>query len=136
MRGREPWNKAKALRELEAIGILRLKIAFSGGNDEGGVDDYTIDATVPNMAVPSLERVYPDLYDPTTRKYSERELSPAERATNELLDLLEGPIDDRYGSFAGDFHVSGVLHYDVPNRKVWIGGDEAQPREEPFSDEL
>jgi len=136
MRGREPWSKAKALRELEAIGILRLKIAFSGGNDEGGVDDYTIDATVPNTTVPALERVWPDQYDAALKRYVQRELTPAERATNELLDLLEGPIDERYGSFAGDFHVSGVLHYDVPGKKVWIGGDEEEPRAEPFSEEL
>ena len=137
MMGRGPFDKRKALSELSKLGILKIRISFSGGNDEGGVDAIEVlkwaDGADQSL---SLDRIYPDQYDTDLKRYVYRDMTLAEQTTNNLLDLIEQPIDDRYGSFAGDFHVSGYLHYDVAEGRVWIGGEEETPPAEGFSDEL
>ena len=131
LRGRPPFDQRAALRLLAAEGIGVLHIEFSGGNDEGAVDGYTAKAPDGSDLPFKFERVWPDEFVPG-EGYRERKLTDEERRINTLLDTLEQPIDDRYGSFAGDFHVNGQLTYDVAKGTVSFAGNEETPHSEPI----
>jgi hypothetical protein len=132
LHGRGPFDKRAALELLRKEQIGKLEIEFSGGNDEGGVDSYAAFAPDGSELKFAFERTWPDVF--VDGRYQQRELTEEERRVNQLLDTLEQPIDDRYGSFAGDFHVNGRLTYDVAEGTVAFAGDEST--DEPFALEL
>lgn len=94
-------------------GITTVSIGFSGGNDDGGVDSttfYDADGEVLQMEAHYTNNTF---WNPETKSWGERELSDEDRRMNEFIDLLEAPIQDRWGSWAGDFYADGRLIYNL-----------------------
>jgi hypothetical protein len=112
-------------RWLEAKGAVKAYLSYSGGNDEGGVDEVVL-ALKDGMKV-SLPTVYvSEMWDEAARTWrrgvydgqSFRALTEDER----MIAALCQPVEDRYGSFAGEFYVNGTLVYDVAQRTAKADG--------------
>lgn len=91
----EPSTKARVLADLKARGVSKAVLDYNGGNDEGGVDGitfYMVDSDVPVDFPIQWEGTGDD---------------------KELARLLEGPVDSKYGSWAGEFSAYGTLTWDV-----------------------
>lgn len=112
--------KEKAFRLLSARGAVSAVATFSGGGDEGGVDDITL--KMPDGTEVALERHWADW-----RNDKQVPFTAQQEADNELWETLETPVEDKYGSFAGDFHVYGSVTYDVSAKTVAMTGDESTP---------
>jgi hypothetical protein len=116
-------TRAKVFEILGSMGVKKVEVEFSGGNDEGGVQDITLhpkarEGISPDNTEMSLSEGYEDLrfidgqfvklksgwqgirggYEPTT-------------TTDEdfLRSALGIPVYDKYSTFAGEFYVSGKL---------------------------
>jgi hypothetical protein len=90
-------TKRRVFAMLAARGAFKAVLRYNGGNDEGGVDEITLH--VMNDAGEVTEVDFPCQWD---AKDEDRELS----------ELLEGPVDAKYGSWAGDFSAYGTLTWD------------------------
>ena len=131
---------------LRDLGVATVNVEFSGGNDEGGADAITyLDASGSQVAVdtPNAQAYEGNEYDPDTknwkstgwivaswgdgedRKYTTRPATPDEIRAAELRKVLEAPIYDRYGSFAGEFSVYGTLTWDVATSTNEMHGQES-----------
>ena len=112
-------NKLDAFNELRRRGIVRAVVSFSGGNDEGGVEQINlVSASGVNI---QLEDYYPGKrWNETTQRYE----SPTSSADEELAAALGEPIYDRYGTFAGEYYVDGRLIWDVATGDVKIEADQ------------
>lgn len=138
MRENKPFDKDDALKRLRALDITECVMDFSGGNDEGGVDSTAITKTDGSKTTnPECIR-----YTYVEREYNKETklwvdttvLSPQNLAANELAGILEAPVHDRFGSFAGDFFVSGTLTYNTVEGTVEMTGSEEVPTETDFTE--
>ncbi|RDJ34924.1 MAG: hypothetical protein DWQ19_08805 [Crenarchaeota archaeon] len=91
-------NRQEAFEELVRRGMAEAKVEFSGGGDEGGVDNVIL----------------------TDDKGNHHEISPyqCDSKDEEFIEALSEPIDNEYGSFAGEFQVSGCVIWNVADKKV------------------
>jgi hypothetical protein len=98
-------------QELEARGVTIASVPFSGRAGRGGHVDRIV-----------LHRLDGD------------ELVDVERWTShdELGYALEGPIWDRFGSFAGQPRIAGTLVWTTADRRVVIVGRRGDKRFEEF----
>ena len=100
--------------ELEKRGVIVASVSFSGGGDEGGADDIIL----------------------THKDGHTSELDPYQYGTcgddYNLVTALAEPLYEKYGGFAGEFHVSGTLVYDVVGRTKKMSGYESVEHEEYF----
>lgn len=133
----DKWmDKWEVFRVLAARGIAKVEVGFSGGNDEGGAD-YIRATKADDTLVPlDTARAYrPMLYNRVTNQwesqkwmmgYGDRAVpaTPEVIAESQLAEGLEGPIYERWGSFAGEFHVNGTLVWDVVAKTAVISGQE------------
>lgn len=103
--GVSPMIKARVWQLLAARGATKAVVEFSGGNDEGGTDSITL---ITPLADPNLE---PATIGLVIWYGGYNGIEPTNE-DQELSGLLQGPIDDEYGSFGGDFHVDGTLTWD------------------------
>jgi hypothetical protein len=156
--------KHSTLRALNALGVGRAEVEFSGGNDEGGADGIAFfDRTgepmkldLPSVhSVQEYERLHEgsdlkvgdyvtqdgDRTEPITHPHGHPSPAPVYRlATTEEIGLsklrhdLEVPVYERYGSFAGDFEVYGKVIWDVVQGTVGMKGEEDNRHYEPFED--
>ncbi len=102
---------------LEASRVAILAADYSGGNDEGGVHQITLYATVERdeNGEPQLGRL---LHDQTNLiPYSGGWEDPVWERCNQILST-------KYGSWAGDYSAWGVLYIDVEKRRCWMDGSE------------
>lgn len=84
---------------LAALGVAKVKLSFSGGGDEGQVDEI-------------------ECFDAEGKFVSGEEI---DAVLTEMDEEMEKPIFDKFGGFDGGFDVAGELTWDVENRKVKIG---------------
>jgi len=107
----EGFDKALVFREMATRKVVRAEVEYSGGNDEGGAD--------------------------TIRLFHEdghkEELEPYDN-TDVLIDQLSELPGLEYGSFAGDFSVSGTFVVDLATRSIKMDGQESSY--EPVSREF
>lgn len=115
-------QKSRALQELRNKGVVKVEIAFSGGNDEGGAESFHAYDTEGNEVTIGEANAYKDYrsekwtvyeYDRQTGGRIQRDATPDEIVLASIREVLEEPIYDRYGSFAGEFYVDGTLTWDV-----------------------
>lgn len=98
--------KNEVFELLDQLGAVRAEASFSGGNDEGGVDQITLtmrDGTksvLPGYVYESMAGMHPN--DP-------REPQRFNPMQKRLIELMNEPVNARYGSFAGEFYVNGVV---------------------------
>lgn len=128
-------------------GITKIEVEFSGGNDEGGTDALYAYDKDGNTVDLKLDRVYFGTRynkDGTRTKVAwidGKEITPDDLPTehalqNRVAEELEQPIYDRYGSFAGEFHVYGSLSWDVATGKARMNGQESVETYDDFSEEF
>lgn len=101
--------------ELRRRNVAKVVVSFSGGGDEGGVDNISLQDAEGNE-VGTLEEDYGgSTYDPKTGQWVP--VNPPNPDTA-LVEALVAPVYEKYGSFAGEFYVNGTVDYDVANEKV------------------
>ena len=144
-------NRNKALRKLKDAGVSTVRLAFSGGNDEGSVyETVFLDADSNPVAVSLYEnRAYENTeYNQATKNWDtrwvvwenfsstlprqSRPATPDEIIHANDIDTLEAPIYDKFGTFAGEFYVDGVLVWDVVAGTYKLSGEETVQSYESF----
>lgn len=139
------------MQSLQGLGVAKVVIEFSGGNDEGGADSISyFDAdgndvegvrnpnTYPLQEWDAARRTYVNKgwqtseWDPAERKSSTRLATADEIALAKVNEVLEHPIYDRFGTFAGDFSVYGTLTWDVAAGTHTMTGQESHEVWESF----
>lgn len=106
-------EKNELFAVLRKMNVIQAIVEFSGGNDEGGVDWITLYHQ--NGAETELPTwVESQRWNPTTNSYENIELTDEQKLTSALSEA----VYDRYGSFAGEFSVSGTITYDVLTEKI------------------
>lgn len=98
-----PSTKERVFSLLRARGAVKAVLQYSGGNDEGEVESIQLHVPAGKSPEGADVTAYVDL--PVSWR--------AKEGDKELATLLEQPIDDRYGSWAGDFSAYGTLTWDV-----------------------
>lgn len=143
-------SRSIVFAKLKQLGITRVDVSFSGGNDSGGADGMTVtyaDGTTKD------ESPFPDVHPRAVQEYrtgnwvvwgdfvpgvgrTHRPATPAEIEAVQWSDALEAPIYNRWGSFAGEFSVSGTLVWDVTAGEVRLTGEEEVSSYETFEEVL
>lgn len=102
---------AKAIEKMRAEGIAKIEADYSGGNDEGGVQQvraFKADGT--EMELPS-----PWGGD---REYDEES----------LWAMCDDILGSEFGTWAGEFYASGTLYIDpAHDPKCWRKGEYETP---------
>ncbi len=101
-------DRAGVFAALERLGADRAVVEFSGGNDEGGPDTITLFNGEETL------RTLPTSW----------QARDAEQDLVAVSDVLSEPVFDAYGTFAGDFDVTGEVIWNVPSRMVQTIRDE------------
>lgn len=105
----EKMTREEAFTALEEMGAVKAMVYFSGGHDEGGADRIDI-------VLGDGERKEMYEYSWGDHKQTDEELR--------LAATLAEPVYDCYGGFAGEFSVSGTIEWSIPDRKVYMSGEE------------
>lgn len=129
--------------------IKYINVEFSGGHDEGGIDDITYlnasNKEIKNLPTKKFKlevfEFSSDLDEPnwdTRKKYCYYK----KRITKEvsLPTFFENLVYDtgcmeEYGSFAGDYHVSGTIKIDLLGRTWSLDGSETVESYQDVSNE-
>lgn len=114
-------DKTYVLDELRKRGASKALVSFSGGNDEGGVDNITLSLKLANG----------------TETEQELEVWGSKGTDDEkLVSELSAAVYDRYYSFAGEFYVNGDVVVDVEEGTVTMSTSEEVPTWENNTYEL
>lgn len=92
--------------ELRKRGVAKVSVEFSGGGDEGGVGDITL-FNAAGEEIGTLEERYPVW---NGKEWVHKYPSDPDLV---LVETLCSPVYEKYGTFAGEFYVSGTVDYDV-----------------------
>jgi hypothetical protein len=103
-------TRPEVFAELGSRGANRAVVMFSGGNDEGGPDSITLYRADEEMRTLST---WP----------CEEDTASAE-VDGPLADALSDPVFQEYGTFAGDFDVTGEVIWEVESETVQMIRDE------------
>jgi hypothetical protein len=95
--------KGKLFAAMKAHGIAYLEASYSGGNDEGGVDEITVmkDDRDKLVTIENLGWEHP------------------------LVEACDRMLGTEFGSWAGDFSAYGVLYANVTENKVSRKGSQS-----------
>jgi hypothetical protein len=103
-------TRPEVFAELTSRGADRAVVMFSGGNDEGGPDSVTLYKGEEEVRTLST---WPCEGDTTSAA-----------ADGDLADVLSDPVFEEYGTFAGDFDVTGEVIWEVESQAVQMIRDE------------
>ena len=134
---KEKRDEAWAMRKLketlwEGEIIVKVSVDYSGGNDDGSINRVTVELASGREC---------DWSEPNVRGSWDRE-KKAIVFSRELTELEElyfavvKPVEDQYGSFAGDFSVDGTIVWDVVNNQVLNRGEQEVREWVSYLDEL
>jgi hypothetical protein len=105
----------RCLDEMKRQGIVRLEADYSGGNDEGGVQQvrlFQADGTEVEGALP----------------WKKAEGDHLEYDESSLWGIAESILGTEFGSWAGEFYASGTLYVDpTHDPKCWRKGEYEVP---------
>jgi hypothetical protein len=133
--GKEGMSRDSVFAALKKKGVAKAEVYYSGGNDEGGVNDIALlDAAGKNVG--NLQEYYgaPQTWDEATQRWVSAPDTPTD--DNRLAEALGAPVYDNYGGFAGEFYVSGTVTWDVEKRTVKDHGVEEVSHDEDFDRDL
>jgi hypothetical protein len=97
-------TKSRVFALLKARGATKAVLSYNGGNDEGGVDEIALYSRLDGGDI-QVPVDFPTVWNATGED-------------RELAELLEAPVDAKYGSWAGDFSAYGTLTWDVEKGTV------------------
>jgi hypothetical protein len=103
-------SRTEVFAELASRGADRAVVQFSGGNDEGGPDSIML-----YRGEDEMHTLYAWPCEPNTA---------STKADADLTDALSDPVFEEYGTFAGDFDVTGEVIWDVEGETVQMIRDE------------
>ena len=103
-------TRAEVFAELEARGADRALVMFSGGNDEGGPDSIALHKGEEDIG--------------TLHTWEGEGDTATAKADAQLADALSDPVFEAYGTFAGDFDVTGEVIWDAEAKTVQMIRDE------------
>lgn len=123
-------STSDAMAALRKKGCVKAIVHFSGGNDEGGADGFTfLTADGTKIEMDMRTEAHQDwdtkkwvVYTWEGREQKSRPATDVEIEDARLREVLEQPIYDQYGSFAGEFYVSGECTWDVATGKAEMHG--------------
>lgn len=132
-------TKNKVFDTIRKLGAANAKVYFSGGGDEGGVDQITlhnengeeIKSLLENHNYHEKNGKYYK-YDYKTNKQEVVNITDEEK----LVMNLVKPVYEKYHTFAGEFYVNGCVTWDAINRKVLMNGSEEVRHGEDFEEEF
>lgn len=101
-------RRAEAWKFMNEKGAVKAVLSFSGGGDEGGYDGSQL------FNAEGQELAY--------------DLDPWGPNADALALDAEAVLEDKYGGFSGEFHVSGTVVYDALARQVKMIGEEEEMR--------
>jgi hypothetical protein len=107
-------DKKRTFELLRKKGAAQAVLRFYGGHDEGSVQEITL--TLENGDSADLPTWYCGGYGLEKNKQGEFDYVPLSVPANEdeeLADLLEGPINEAFGSWGGVATTEGTLTWDV-----------------------
>ena len=113
-------DKNKIFDMITKMGFIGGTVIFTGGNDEGGVESIMLRTNDSEKELKESEGAR-TIYDQQLKKY--RKLGD-ETEEDILYELMSKPVYDEYGSFAGEFYVSGEIYFDCEKRTVLMTGNE------------
>lgn len=123
-------HKARAFELLRAKGATQAVVEFNGGHDEGGAEAITL--TVPvatgDPLEIGLEVWYCGGYQVIGAGEYKRVNEP-ENDDQELSELLQGPVDDMFGTWASVDSTHGFVTWLVDGEKVTMNYSQDEPRE-------
>jgi hypothetical protein len=123
-------DKKRTFALLRKKGAYKAELEFSGGHDEGGVEQITLFIKTEGEDVLQDHIVWycgGYGYDNKTGKW--QPMSKPQNDDEELSDLLQGPIDETFGSWASVESTSGVLTWDVEAGTVKLNYSQDEPRD-------
>lgn len=131
MRGRSKLSRTELFAELRKRGVAKVSVEFSGGGDEGGVDNITL-YNAEGAEIGTLEEDYGG------DQWNGKEWVPVNppNPNTELVNTLCAPVYEKYGSFAGEFYVNGTVDYDVEAGTVKMPHRETVERWEEYDEEV
>lgn len=111
---------------LAAAGVVKVELEFSGGGDEGNVDEIT-------ATVKDADALFEYDLDNVPLLVAKQEEWESEFDIERFAEALEEPINDNFGGFDGP-GVAGRLEWNVETRKVllnysreeWVDQDEEE----------
>lgn len=112
--------KRNLLAQLREAGAVRLEATYSGGNDEGGVDEIKLfdakgkDVLAPEMWITRKPK-------PTDQPWSIRDGKVHEY--HPLWEAADRMLSTEFGTWAGDFTAYGTLYADAKTGKVSRSGE-------------
>ncbi len=125
-------NKSEVWNELKKRGVVKVVVEFSGGGDEGGVDDTTLFAA-DGKVYGKLGPYFPNKkWDGTKNEWILLKQPTVDEA---LSEALSEPVYDKYSSFAGEFHVNGTVVWDVETLVVKMSGNESYEQWDEFEED-
>lgn len=132
--GRHKGLERRAMwAELRRRGVAKVTVEFSGGGDEGGVDNITL-LNAEGGEIGTLQEDYGgSRWNPVTKDWEP--VNPPNPDTA-LVESLVAPVYERYHTFAGDFYVSGTVDYDVQNEKALTNKSERVESYEDSDEEV
>jgi hypothetical protein len=119
---------------LKSKGIAKVLVHYSGGNDEGGVNQIELfDANGENIG--EMQEYYggTSVWDEATNTYKP---APPPSDDQRLAEALGAPVYNKYGGFAGEYYVDGIVTWDVVNKKINDHGNEQVSHDETFDEDL
>lgn len=101
-------------------------LTFSGGHDEGSVESITL-IVAGGKAEMDLPTWYCGGYGWDNEKNTYKPLSEPANEDEELADLLEGPINERFGAWGGAPSTYGTLTWDVATGDAKLSYTQDEP---------
>lgn len=147
---------SEVMSKLREAGVVQVRIPFSGGNDEGHADECQyLDGEGESVPAIAESTAYQTVhYDDDTKNWvkewvvteyrrhlapelrplhpSFRPATPAELEIALMQEVLEAPIYERFGSFAGEFYVDGTVLWNVTDGTYKMFGQESVQSYESF----
>lgn len=125
-------TRDETFAELAKRGFAKVVVHYSGGNDEGGVDqDIELLLANGQLGDTMSEPTWPAQWD------GQKWLEPTEVTEDDRLahDLC-APVYDKWGGFAGDFCTDGTITWDVTARTVTDSGEIGETAYTGYEDEV
>lgn len=123
-------SKSEVFEFIARKGGDEAVVYFSGGNDEGGVNNISIRKD--GKEVCELQELYETSSWDGTKWVTSTPTDP----DKPYIDSLVAPVYGKYHSFAGDFYVDGVLTWNCKDKTCKMDGSETTPSSEGFEEEF